>query len=175
MVIAKDERAHRAMVEAFSERKVEKTYLAVVHGVPQPLAQIISAPIGRNTKHRTMMGVVEKGKPAVTKLEVVSSSRGFALLRVKIKTGRTHQIRVHTSYIGHPIVGDSLYGSSDDSTRCGIDRPALHAWRLRFTHPVFHQKMLFETPLPHDLVGLAKVLCLDMSSMIKTAIPKGWS
>ena len=163
MVVAKSETAHRGLVRAFSEHRVEKTYLAVVHGVPQPLNQEISLPIARNPKHRIKMGVVEGGRDALTIFEVVSSSERFALLKVRIATGRTHQIRVHTSHIGHPVVGDELYGRKDDPLRYGIDRPALHSWILKFSHPITGEDMNFEAPIPSDIRALTEVLGLDLS------------
>ncbi len=158
LVVAKDENTHLALTRAFSKREVQKTYLALVHGVPDPPRQVISAPIARNPKHRTMMGVVEKGREAISEVKVLAKSAAFSLIEVRIRTGRTHQIRVHTSHIGHPVVGDELYGRKEDSNRYGISRPALHAWRLRLTHPITEKSMLFEAPLPRELVHLAEQL-----------------
>jgi len=162
LVVAKEEAAHRMLVKAFSERRVKKTYLALVHGVPQHLTQVVSAPIARNPRHRTMMGVVAGGREAISRFHVISKGDGFSLLEVEIETGRTHQIRVHAAYIGHPVVGDALYGRRDDEERFGIERPALHSWRLGFKHPMLGKEMVVTAPLPSDLVLLASILGVSL-------------
>ncbi len=167
LVVAKSDSAHRLMVEAFSKREVDKVYLAFVHGVPFVLSQTVSAPIGRNPRHRTMMGVVKGGREATSEFLVLSKGKGFSLLKVRIRTGRTHQIRVHASHIGHPVVGDELYGRKGDHERYGITRPALHSWRLSFTHPVYGKSVSVYAPLPPDLLVLADTLGLEIPKEVE--------
>ena len=161
MVVAKDDEAHRALSAQFSSRGVEKEYLAIVHGVPRARQGTIEAPIGRDPVHRKKMSVrAPRGRAARSAYTVVEALDGAALLRVRIHTGRTHQIRVHLASLGHPIAGDATYGgtrtpsSRQPAARAaldGLERPALHAARLAFTHPGSGDRLQFESPLPADL------------------------
>jgi 23S rRNA pseudouridine1911/1915/1917 synthase len=161
MVVAKDDETHRALSAQFSSRGVEKEYLAIVHGVPRARQGTIEAAIGRDPVHRKKMSVrAPRGRAARSTYAVVETLDGAALLRVRIHTGRTHQIRVHLASLGHPIAGDATYGgtrtpsSRQPAARAaldGLERPALHAARLAFTHPATGDRLQFESPLPADL------------------------
>ena len=147
LVVAKNERTRSDLTRQLKERTVRKTYLALVHGVPQPAQGTIEAPIGRHPRNRKKMAVVAGGSEAETKYRMREELGGFVLLEVKPITGRTHQIRVHLAAIGHPVVGDTVYGK-----RSGlIDRQFLHAWRLAFDLPSSGRQVEFESPLPADL------------------------
>ena len=126
---------------------MRKTYLALVHGVPQPAQGTIEAPIGRHPRNRKKMAVVAGGREAETKYRVREALDGFVLLEVEPITGRTHQIRVHLAAIGHPVVGDTVYGKRSEL----IDRQFLHAWRLAFALPSSGRLAEFESPLPTEL------------------------
>ena len=161
MVVAKDDETHRALSAQFASREVEKEYLAVVHGVPRARQATIDATIGRDPVHRKKMSVrAPRGRAARSAYTVVEALDGAALLRVRIHTGRTHQIRVHLASLGHPVAGDATYGgtrtpsSRRPAARAALDgltRPALHAARLAFTHPATGDRLQFESPLPADL------------------------
>jgi 23S rRNA pseudouridine1911/1915/1917 synthase len=162
LVVAKDDAAHRALVRQFASRAVEKEYLALVLGVPGRATGEIDRPIGRDPVHRQRMSVrAPRGREARTSWRVEERFDGAALLRVRIHTGRTHQIRVHLASIGHPVAGDPLYGGTrTPSSRrseardilASLERPALHAARLAFTHPATGERREFAAPLPPDLV-----------------------
>jgi 23S rRNA pseudouridine1911/1915/1917 synthase len=168
MVVAKDDETHRALAAQFASRRVEKEYLAIVHGVPRARQGIIEAAIGRDPVHRKKMSVrAPRGREARSAYAVVEVLDGAALLRVRIHTGRTHQIRVHLASLGHPVAGDATYGGArtPSSRRPGaraalaaLGRPALHAARLAFTDPASGQARRFESPLPADLEDLLRVL-----------------
>ncbi|WP_211286801.1 RluA family pseudouridine synthase [Caldimonas caldifontis] len=149
MVVGKTLEAVTALTRAIAARSVHREYLALVHGeVLQPalLAQI-EAPIARDPRSRVRMAVVPGGKPARTDVEVVATRNGYTAVRCILHTGRTHQIRVHLSSRGYPLVADSLYGGRD---ALGLHRQALHAWRLRLPHPVDGRPLQFEVPAPAD-------------------------
>jgi len=164
LVVAKDDETHRALVRQFAGRTVEKEYLAIVHGVPRPGTGTIDLPVGRDPVHRQKMSTrARRGRPARSDYQVVEALDGAALLRLRIHTGRTHQIRVHLASLGHPVVGDPLYGGkrAPSSRRpaaraalLALDRPALHAARLSFTHPATGERLAFQSPLPEDLVSV---------------------
>ncbi len=147
LVVAKNDRAMRALQQQLSQRSVHKTYLALVHGVPSPRQGQIEAPIGRSLENRKKMGVVESGRDATTRYKVREDLGKYALLEVEPVTGRTHQIRVHLAAIGLPIVGDSVYGRPSPL----VKRQFLHAWRLAFAMPLGGRQVEFESPLPTDL------------------------
>lgn len=145
LVCCKNDFAHRALSEDFSNKKVLKKYYALVHGViPHTLGKI-DAPIGRDKKNRLMMTIDPNGKEAITKFKVLKRYQEFTLLEVILETGRTHQIRVHMKYIGYPIVGDQLYGLRN---YIGDDGQFLHSKVLGFNHPRTKEYLEFETPLP---------------------------
>lgn len=162
MVVAKHDRAHRELARQFHDREIGKEYVALVWGTMRA-GQVIEAAIGRDPKHRHRMSSrSRRAKPASSRIASVEPYRGVSLVRVTIGTGRTHQIRVHLSEAGHPVVGDAVYGGTRKSlpahlaALAGLDRPFLHAARLTLTHPSTGRAMTFEAPLPDDLAqGLA--------------------
>jgi len=157
MVVAKHDRAHLELARQFQDREVEKEYVALVWGVVQA-GRRIDAPIGRDPVDRKKMSArARRARTAVTRVTRARHFRGVSLLHVAIATGRTHQIRVHLSAIGHPIVGDSLYGGVRRRIPAPLhalgrlDRPFLHAARLAFCHPADGRRLEFSSPLPEDL------------------------
>jgi 23S rRNA pseudouridine1911/1915/1917 synthase len=184
IVVAKNDRTHAALGEMFSDRQMKKTYVALVQGAVERARGTINAPVGRDPVRRTRMTTqpTENGRTAVSHYEVVrrlSNRFGkFTLVRVRIETGRTHQIRVHMASIGHPVVGDTLYGGSGQLTdqvasqaaqskaarrraepeRLKLGRNFLHAARLEFTHPRTGKLLELEAPLPEELESFLKRL-----------------
>ncbi|UCE98552.1 MAG: RluA family pseudouridine synthase [Planctomycetota bacterium] len=170
MVVTKNDSAQWKIAKQFENRQVKKSYLAIVHSTPDLNADRISAPLGVHPKVREKYAIrPETGKEAITFYEVLESFRGFSLLKLIPKTGRTHQIRVHLSYIKHPIVGDDMYGGKficpwqlkdADPTveEPVINRPALHASTLEFKHPTTKKIIKFEAPLPDDMQNLLSIL-----------------
>jgi 23S rRNA pseudouridine1911/1915/1917 synthase len=164
LVVAKDDETHRSLARQFAAREVEKDYLAIVHGVPKRASGTIEAAIGRDATHRKRMSTrAARGRPARSAYDVVEALDGAAVLRVRIHTGRTHQIRVHLASIGHPVAGDATYGGrrapACRSLRAraaieSLSRPALHAHRLAFRHPSTGEWLRVESPLPADLAEL---------------------
>jgi 23S rRNA pseudouridine1911/1915/1917 synthase len=157
MVIAKNDEAHRELARQFHDREVEKEYVALAWGLVQQRKRI-NAAIGRDPKHRVRMSTrAGRARSAVTRVTWSRDLKGVTLLRVAIATGRTHQIRVHLSAIGHPVVGDALYGGVRRRVPhplravTKLTRPFLHAERLSFTHPRTKERMEFSAPLPADL------------------------
>lgn len=156
MVIAKTQAALTALQQQFKARTVEKIYLALVYGQPQSPEGIIDVPLGRHPKLRQIFAAQPNGKPARTHYSIERTFQGYSLLSIKLETGRTHQIRVHLAWLGHPVVGDSVYGRRKNSF--GLTRQFLHAHRLRFQHPVGLTPAQFETPLPPDLADCLQQL-----------------
>lgn len=161
MVIAKNDAAHRELSRQFHDREIEKEYIALVWGLVQQRKRI-DASIGRDPKHRQKMSTrATRARDAVTRVTWARDLRGLTLIRVAIATGRTHQIRVHLSAIGHPIVGDALYGGvhrrvpGQFRALQRLTRPFLHAERLAFTHPRTGERLTFVAPLPADLEDVA--------------------
>lgn len=157
IVVAKNDQAHRALADQFKGKKVKKTYLAIVWGnLPEDRATI-EAPIGRHPVKRVEMAVDAKhGKEAITHFKVLERFGDFTFVEVNIETGRTHQIRVHMSYIGHPVVGDPLY--SRKKNPFNIKGQALHAFRLGLYHPRSGEFMTFEAPVPEDFNEILNIL-----------------
>jgi 23S rRNA pseudouridine1911/1915/1917 synthase len=157
MVVAKHDRAHDELARQFHDREVEKEYVALAWGLVQP-GRRIDAAIGRDPHNRQKMSArARRARSAVTRVVEAHPLRGVTLVRVAIQTGRTHQIRVHLNAIGHPVVGDFLYGgtrrhvAADLRPVLRLERPFLHAARLAFTHPTEGRRLEFEAPLPADL------------------------
>lgn len=151
MVVAKNDLAMSGLVDQFKTGGVHKVYLAIVHGIPTPLKGTLRTLIGRHPIHRQRMDVVDRnGKEAITHWELVKkSSNGTALLRCRIETGRTHQIRVHLTHLGFPVVGDSVYGSISRDKRMGVScGQLLHSTELSFTHPRTGIPLVFNAPPP---------------------------
>jgi 23S rRNA pseudouridine1911/1915/1917 synthase len=158
LIVAKDDWTHAQLTLAFQDRKVHKTYTALVHGrMPQPSAEIALS-IGRHAKNRTRMATHPDGRKALSSYQVLEELPGFSLLEVRIMTGRTHQIRVHLSAIGHPVVGDNVYSESrykEFAKKFGPPgRYFLHASKLQFDHPQSGAHLKFESPLPNELTSL---------------------
>jgi 23S rRNA pseudouridine1911/1915/1917 synthase len=152
MVVAKSERAYTLLKRAFKERTVEKTYHALVQGLPDPVQGTIDAPIGRHPGHDYKFAVLSGGKPSITHYEVIEAFRSASMVEVHLETGRTHQIRVHFSALRHPCAGDLTYGADPVlAARLGLQRQWLHAVGLAFEHPGTGQPVRFESPYPQDL------------------------
>ncbi len=159
LVVARTENAYAGLSAAFADRRVEKTYLAIVYGTPRPPAGRIDLAIGRHRHDRKRMQVRTDGRAALTHYRCREAAAGVARLELDLETGRTHQIRVHLKAAGHPLIGDPTYGearwkSLPGSTRRHLrafPRPALHAWRLAFAHPLTAAPVVIEAPLPDDM------------------------
>jgi 23S rRNA pseudouridine1911/1915/1917 synthase len=152
LVLAKTEEARAGLAAIFKAHGADRRYWALVDGSPDEAHATIDAPISRSRTHRTRFTVDPAGRRAVTSYDVVRSFGRAALLAVRLETGRTHQVRVHLSAIGHPVCGDRTYGASAALAReLGLGRPALHAQRLAFAHPVTGERVEVEEPLPADL------------------------
>ena len=147
VIVAKNERAHLSLSRQLKERRVEKGYLALVHGRVQPPEGVIEAPIARDPRYRQRMAVVEGGREARTAYRVARYLDSYTLVEVTPHTGRTHQIRVHFAALGYPVVGDSVYGRPSPV----LGRQFLHAFRLGFRHPRTGETLRLEAPLPADL------------------------
>ncbi|MCX6911337.1 MAG: RluA family pseudouridine synthase [Verrucomicrobia bacterium] len=160
LVAAKKDRAHRDLQEQFKERTVAKHYLALVWGVPRRSSGFIEGAIGRSASDRKKMRVVSHGgREAVTEFEVVKAFGEVALLRCTLHTGRTHQIRVHLAAMGHPIVGDKVYGGARKHPLAQqAGRQMLHAQTLAFDHPRTQKRLEFTAPLPQDMAALVRLL-----------------
>ena len=146
IIVAKNDKSHIALSEQIKNHEVEKTYIALVKGFVKENEATINMPIGRSTKDRKKMAVNKNGKNAITHFKVIERFKNYTLLEVKIETGRTHQIRVHLSEIGYPIVGDAVY--SNGKNEWGIEGQCLHAKSLKFKHPITGEEMFIEAPLP---------------------------
>jgi 23S rRNA pseudouridine1911/1915/1917 synthase len=159
ILVAKDDQTHHGLASQFRERTVRKTYLAVVRGVVELDADLVSAPIGAHKRMPTRMSVrFDVGRPSETFYEVVERFPRHTLVRCMPKTGRTHQIRIHMEFIGHPLVGDKLYGGTEPALLAYCRRQALHAHRISFRHPVTGDEMTFESPMPADMTALVEHL-----------------
>ena len=152
MVVAKSEHAYSVLKRAFKERTVDKTYHALVQGLPDPLTGTIDAPIGRHPNHDYKFAVIASGKASVTHYQVIEAFRSASLVEVHLETGRTHQIRVHFSALHHPCAGDVTYGADPVmAQKLGLQRQWLHAVGLGFQHPSSGQRVEFTSPYPQDL------------------------
>lgn len=159
MVVAKSARAYPVLKESFSSRQVDKAYHALAQGHLDPERGTIEAAIARSPHHDYKYAVMATGKHAVTHYEVLESLAGADLLRVKLETGRTHQIRVHMAAMRHPLVGDPLYGADPTlAQKVGLQRQWLHAMELGFTHPTRGERVEFTSVHPADLAHALEVL-----------------
>jgi 23S rRNA pseudouridine1911/1915/1917 synthase len=185
MVVAKNDLAHGALAAQFADRSLSRTYQAIVYGIPSPTKGEIAGNIGRSSSDRKKMAVVSGGKPALTRYRVLKAFGTIAsLVECNLATGRTHQIRVHMTHVGHPLVGDPVYGNRRSGGQIhrgntgntsgnarqratteqvrdalvGFPRQALHAVALRFNHPRDTRPMRFESDLPLDIHALIGTL-----------------
>jgi 23S rRNA pseudouridine1911/1915/1917 synthase len=152
LVVARNEEVHRLLQEALRKRLIEREYLALVEGLPPARTGTIEAPIGRHPRIRTRMAVGgTASREARTHFTLERSLPGVSLLRLRLDTGRTHQIRVHLQAIGHPVCGDPEYGTGGRDPSLGLTRQFLHATRLAFPHPITGEPIEVNSPLPEDL------------------------
>jgi len=162
MVVAKTDHAHWKLSRQFQERTTQKTYIAIVHGIPELTADRINQPLGVHPNVREKYAIRHDGKESITFYEVLEEFRGYALVKLSPKTGRTHQLRVHMAYLKHPIVADDMYGGKvvypwqiEDKPSAPqeplMDRVALHAWKLEIDHPTTKKRLTLEAPLPPDI------------------------
>jgi 23S rRNA pseudouridine1911/1915/1917 synthase len=167
IVVAKDEATHEKLSEQFRDRKVFKSYIALVHGELAENTGKIEAPIAREKHNRTKMSIRAHGRYALSLWKVKKRFEKFTLLAVEIKTGRTHQIRIHLAHINHPVIGDETYNAGRDKSVKDLEvrraiqnlnRFFLHAEKLSFTHPATNEKMNFTVPLPAELTELLDVI-----------------
>jgi 23S rRNA pseudouridine1911/1915/1917 synthase len=167
IVIAKNENIHEALATQFRTREVYKKYVALVHGSPRENTGKIERPIARDRWHRTKMTVAANGRSALTLWKVNQRYEKFTLLDVEIRTGRTHQIRVHLASVNHPVVGDATYNEGRDNTVADprikkaiqdLNRFFLHAETLAFNHPVKNERLIFQAPPPAELAGFLELL-----------------
>lgn len=147
MLAARNDVAHRVLAGQLASRRLSRTYLAIVRGRPRPAAGILDGPIGRHPRNRLRMAVVEGGRPARTRYQVVEARAGHTLVRCDLETGRTHQIRVHLAAAGNPVAGDAVYGRRRPNDPA---RPMLHSCCLRLEHPRTGEELTFECPPPDD-------------------------
>jgi len=159
LLVAKNDRAFRALQEQFKAREVRKAYLALVHGHLREPAGRIEAPIGRDPRSRQRMAVVPGGRPAVTRYRVLRTVGPYTLVLALPVTGRTHQVRVHFAFLGHPVAGDALYGPRRGPFP--FPRQFLHAWCLGFRHPSTGEWMQVQAPLPADLRAVLRALVAE--------------
>ena len=152
LLAAKTREAHRRLIELFSSRKMEKTYLAICHG--RPANTVIQAPIGRHPVHRKEMAALPDGREAITEIQVAAFNDKASLVVAKPRTGRTHQIRVHLKHIGSPVINDPLYGKG-----ASTERILLHAYRLSFDHPITGAPIQLIAPIPIDMKVWLQKLC----------------
>lgn len=146
IVVAKNDKAHLSLSKQIENKTCHRIYVALLEGNLKEDSGRIETFIGRSLKNRTMMAVTDKGRKAITNFEVIQRYQGYTLCKFKLETGRTHQIRVHAKYLGHPIVGDEVYGIKDNKFK--LDGQLLHAKELIFKHPSTNEEMRFEAPIP---------------------------
>src|SRR5579884_3703314 len=165
LVVAKTDVAHEGLAKQFAAHSIERRYLAIVTRVPASSGGVIDAPLARSAANRKKIAIVAdgRGKRAVTHWRKLEVLRDAALIECRLETGRTHQVRVHMASIGHPLVGDPVYGRSGKThgkllKELGFHRQALHATELGFTHPVTRHRLSFSSPMPPDMQELFNVL-----------------
>jgi 23S rRNA pseudouridine1911/1915/1917 synthase len=165
MVVAKTDAAHEGLARQFADHSIERAYLAVVGGLPNPLAGAVRGPIGRSSANRKKMALVEegRGKHAVTHYKTLEALDSAALVECRLETGRTHQVRVHMASMGHPLLGDPVYGRTPPRLRTLLAelefrRQALHARELGFIHPISGERLHWQSELPADLRELLEAL-----------------
>ena len=147
LVVAKNDTAHLSLASQIAEKTCKRTYVALLEGVVKQDEGIIETYIGRSDQNRTMMAVKNSGRIAITNFKVLKRYENYTYCEFNLQTGRTHQIRVHSKHIGHPIVGDPVYGYKNQ--KFNLNGQLLHATRLEFTHPITNKRMVFTAPLPN--------------------------
>jgi 23S rRNA pseudouridine1911/1915/1917 synthase len=166
LVVAKTDRAHEGLAKQFADHSIDRRYKAIVAGTPSQAKGAIDAPLARSSHDRKKVAIVKdgRGKRAVTHWQVDKVFRDAAMVECRLETGRTHQVRVHLASIGHPLLGDPVYGRAPHQRvrellqRLKFKRQALHAAELGFIHPVTKVRMAFKSPLPHDMQQLFTAL-----------------
>ena len=165
LVVAKSDKAHEGLARQFKDHSIDRLYAAIVYGIPTPGSDTVDAWIGRSDADRKKMAVHRegRGKHAVTHYRVMERLRGAAMVECRLETGRTHQVRVHMAHLGHPLIGDPVYGRDRKGFKSiletlGFKRQALHAKRLGFIHPVTEEPLAFDSPLPADMQELLSEL-----------------
>ena len=165
LVVAKTDVAHEGLARQFAAHSIDRRYLAILNGVPAATGGIIDAPLARSAANREKIAIVEgqRGKRAVTHWKRIKPLKDAALVECRLETGRTHQVRVHMASIGHPLLGDPVYGRSGKThgkllKELGFDRQALHAAELGFIHPVTKNRLSFSSPMPPDMQELMRAL-----------------
>ena len=157
IIVAKNDKAHIALSEQLKNHEVKKTYLALVRGIIKENEATINMPIARSKKDRKKMDVDKDGKEAITHFKVLGRYKNkYTLLQINLETGRTHQIRVHLSHIGYPIIGDEVY--SNGKNEWNVSGQCLHAWKLEFIHPITGEKISLEAEIPEYLKNIIKEL-----------------
>ena len=157
IIVAKNDKAHIALSEQLKNHEVKKTYLALVRGIIKENEATINMPIARSKKDRKKMDVDKDGKEAITHFKVLERYKNkYTLLQINLETGRTHQIRVHLSHIGYPIIGDEVY--SNGKNEWNVSGQCLHAWKLEFIHPITGKKICLEAEIPEYLKNIIKEL-----------------
>lgn len=165
LVVAKSDKAHEGLARQFKDHSIDRLYAAIVYGIPTPGTGTVDAWIGRSDADRKKMAVHRegRGKHAVTHYRVMERLRGAAMVECRLETGRTHQVRVHMAHLGHPLIGDPVYGRERKGFKSiletlGFKRQALHAKRLGFIHPVTEEPLAFDSLLPADMQELLSEL-----------------
>ena len=157
IIVAKNDKAHIKLSEALKNHEIKKTYLALVRGIVKENEATINMPIARSKKDRKKMDVDKDGKEAITHFKVLGRYKNkYTLLQINLETGRTHQIRVHLSHIGYPIIGDEVY--SNGKNEWNVSGQCLHAWKLEFIHPITGKKISLEAEIPEYLKNIIKEL-----------------
>ena len=165
LVVAKTDVAHEGLAKQFAAHSIDRRYLAIVSGLPKAADGVVDAPLARSATNRKKIAIVEgnRGKRAVTHWKRLEPLRDAALVQCRLETGRTHQVRVHMASIGHPLIGDPVYGRTGKThgkllKELGFHRQALHAAELGFTHPVTKSRLSFSSPMPPDMQELKRAL-----------------
>jgi 23S rRNA pseudouridine1911/1915/1917 synthase len=163
MVAAKTDRAHEGLAKQFADHSIERRYKAIVSGHPATLSGTVDAPLARSPQNRKKVAIVANGKRAITHWRQLRELRGAALVECKLETGRTHQVRVHMTSLGHPLLGDPVYGRTKQAHRSVLEtlnfhRQALHAAVLGFIHPITRNALSFESEMPADMQELFDTL-----------------
>ena len=163
LVIAKHDKAHKGLAKQFADHSIDRRYLAIVSGVPRQAEGSVDAPLARSPQNRKKIAIMQRGKRAVTHWKRLALLRDAALVECRLETGRTHQVRVHMASIGHPLIGDPVYGRGksvhrDLLNQLDFKRQALHAAHLGFIHPVTKGRLSFDSALPSDMQELFSAL-----------------